>query len=185
MDNPSSLVVHPAPHPSFEVHRAGFGLDHPYLELCWAPVLGPSSVLLLRRIPSLWQESAPVEVDLTELGAQLGLGGGAGRHSPMARTVERIVRFRFATWSQPSALEVFTEVPPLPQRHLDRVPRWCAQRHEQLLSAHLDTLGRQAGGVAAPVGSPFPRVPDAQRMSARLDQLSAARMAPLDTGLSR
>jgi hypothetical protein len=68
-------------------------------------------VLLLRRFPSLWRESVPVEVDLGDLGAQLGLGGGAGRHRPIARTVERIVRFRFATRSQPGALDVFTEVP--------------------------------------------------------------------------
>jgi len=185
MENPSSLEVHPAPHPKLEVHRAGFPLDHPYLEQCWTPVLGPSSVLLLRRIPWLWRESAPAEVDVGELGAQLGLGRGDGRHSPMARTVERIVRFRFASWSGPGALDVFTEVPPLPDRHLDRVPGWCVERHEQLLTAHLDALGRQGGGVAAPAGSPFRPGSDAQRMSQQLDQLTAARMAPVDNGLRR
>jgi hypothetical protein len=185
MENPSSLEVHPAPHPKLEAHRAGFPLDHPYLEQCWTPVLGPSSVLLLRRIPWLWRESAPAEVDVGELGAQLGLGHGDGRHSPMARTVERIVRFRFASWSGPGTLDVFTEVPPLPDRHLDRVPRWCVERHEQLLTAHLDALGKQSGGVGAPAGSPFRPGADAQRMSEQLDQLTAARMGPVDNGLQR
>jgi hypothetical protein len=185
MENASSLEVRPAAHPKLEVHRAGFPLDHPYLEQCWTPVLGPSSVLLLRRVPWLWRESAPAQVDVGELGAQLGLGRGNGRHSPMSRTVERIVRFRFASWSEPGVLDVFTELPPLPERHLDRVPRWCVERHEQLLTAHLDALGRQAGGVAAPVGSPFRPGSDAQRMSEQLGQLNTAPIAPADTGLGR
>ena len=185
MENPSLLEVHPAPHPKLEVHRAGFPLDHPYLEQCWTPVLGPSSVLLLRRVPLLWRESAPAEVDLGDLGAQLGLGRGDGRHSPMARTIERIVRFRFASSSQPGVLDVFTEVPPLPERHLDRVPQWCVERHEQLLSAHLESLGRQAGGPAAPAALPFRPDSDAQRVSQQLDQLTTAWMAPVETGLRR
>lgn len=186
METTSSLEVHPAPHPKLEVHRAGFPLDHPYLEQCWTPVLGPSSVLLLRRVPLLWRESAPAQVDVGELGAQLGLGRGDGRHSTMGRTVERIVRFRFANWSEPGVLDVFTEVPPLPERHLDRVPRWCVERHEQLLTTHLEALARQAGEVVEPAaGSPFPPGSDARRMSQQLDQLTTARMVPADTGLSR
>ncbi len=173
METPASLEVHPAPHPKLEVHRAGFPLDHPYIEQCWTPVLGPSSVLLLRRIPWLWREATPAEVDVGELGVQLGLGRGGGRHSPIARTVDRIVRFRFAAWSGP----------PLSQRHLDRVPRWCANRHEQLLSAHLEALG-QAGGVAQ-AASPFRPGSEGARMSRQLDQLPTARMSSGNPGLSR
>ena len=184
METPASLEIHPAPHPKLEVHRAGFPLDHPYLEQCWTPVLGPSSVLLLRRMPWLWRDATPAEIDVAELGAQLGLGHGASRHSPIGRTVERIVRFRFAAWSGPGVLDVFSEAPPLSQRHLDRVPQWCVERHEQLLSAHLDGLGRQAGG-AAPVVTPFRGGSDAERMSHQLNQLAAARMNHADTGLSR
>lgn len=184
METPASLEVHPAPHPKLEVHRAGFPLDHPYIEQCWTPVLGPSSVLLLRRIPWLWREATPAEVDVGELGAQLGLGRGDGRHSPIARTVDRIVRFRFAAWSGAGTLDVFTEAPPLSQRHLDRVPRWCANRHEQLLSAHLEALG-QAGAVAPAAVSPFRPASEAARMSQQLDQLPTARMSTGNPGLSR
>jgi hypothetical protein len=55
------------------------------------------------------------------------------------------VRFRFAAWSGPGVLDVFTEAPPLPRRHLGRVPQWCAERHEELLSATLRVSG---GGLA-------------------------------------
>jgi hypothetical protein len=186
MDNPTSLEVHPAPHPKLEVHRAGFSLDHAYLEQCWTPVLGPSSVLLLRRMTALWREAAPATVDVAELGAQLGLGHGGSKHSPIARTIERVVRFRFASWSAPGVLDVYTEVSPLPPRQLERVPRWCVDRHEELLSRHLAELGRHAGVVrpAAPA-SPFRVTDAAERMSRQLNEFALARMATPDTGLSR
>jgi hypothetical protein len=96
MDNPSSLEAHLAPHPKLEVHRGRFPLDHPYLEQCWTPVLGPSK-LLLRRVPWLWSEATPAEIDIGALGAQLGRGDGC--HSPMGRTVERIARLLSASSS--------------------------------------------------------------------------------------
>ena len=185
METPASVEVHPAPHPKLEVHRAGFPLDHPYIEQCWTPVLGPSSVLLLRRMPWLWREATPAQVDIGELGAQLGLGRGDGRHSPIGRTMERIVRFRFANWSAPGALDVFTEVAPLPQRHLDRVPRWCVDRHEQLLSAHLDDLARRADVITPAAVPPFRPGSEPGRMSQQLNELAASRMSSAHTDLGR
>lgn len=184
METPASLEIHPAPHPNLEVHRAGFPLDHPYLEQCWTAraraQLGPAAA----GMPWLWRDATPAEIDVAELGAQLGLGHGDSRHSPIGRTVERIVRFRFASWSGPGVLDVFSEAPPLSHRHLDRVPQWCVERHEHLLSAHLEGLGRQAGG-ATPAVTPFRGGTEADRMSHQLDQLATARMNHADTGLSR
>ncbi len=132
--------LHGVPHPFADVRQAGFPLDHPYLEECWASALGPSSVLLLRRMPVLWQASMPAEIELGELAASIGLSRGIGPNSPVHRTIDRLARFRFAERSGDLEITLFTEVPPLPRSLLQRAPQWTRDRHEQLLSRHLDDL---------------------------------------------
>lgn len=135
------LVFHATPHPDARVHRAGFDLDSAYLERCWLPIVGPSSVLMLRRMPQLWERGSSVAVPVDELANALGLGGATGRHSPVMRTVDRLVRFRFAAWSSPSELDVYTEAAPLPHRYVDRLPASVRETHDQLLERHLQQLG--------------------------------------------
>ncbi|MGH9030535.1 MAG: hypothetical protein ACRDZV_00270 [Acidimicrobiia bacterium] len=172
MNEPNLLIVHAAGHPVPAVHRAGFSLDHPYVERCWAPILGPSSILLLRRMPDLWKQAPTVAVPLDELARSLGLGAGTGRNSPMWRTLERVVTFRFAAWSGERELDVYTEVPPLSPRHLDRVPESTRTRHEELLGAHLDGLAAATGTAASIDARPA-------RMADRLDRLQAVAPAAL------
>src|SRR4051812_7715010 len=174
---PDVLDVHAVPHPATPVRQAGFPLDHPYLEHCWTPVIGPSSTLLLRRCSWLWREAAPAHVSLEELAGQLGLGKGTGRSSPIWHTVERVVRFRFAAMPAPGELHVYTEVPPVPSRRLDRLPGWCRAEHERLLGQHLDGLARSAGQAPA---SPDAVPPSHVRMAERLERIApqAARIAP-------
>ncbi len=171
---PDRLILNPVPHPTPQVHRAGFSLEHPYLERCWAPIIGPTSVLLLRRASALWREQAPASVDVGELSASLGLGSGTGRSSPLCHTLERVVRFGVAAWSGPGELDVYTEVPPLSPRRLDRVPVWTARQHHQLLTHHLADLAQQASAPAV--------APEPISMTARLDRLQHR---PADLGLAR
>ena len=140
METNQVVRLHAVPHPSAPVRQAGFPLDHPYIEQCWAPVIGPTSVLLLRRLPVLWRENLSVEVSLEELAGSLGLGRSTERNGSLHRTLDRLVRFRFAAAQGPADLAVFTEAPPVPARQLDRLPSWCRSRHTQLLGAHLDGL---------------------------------------------
>ena len=164
---PQHLVrLHPVAHPSAQVHRAGFGLDHPYIEQCWAPLLGPTSTLLLRRLPVLWHEHEHVEIEIGELARSLGLGASTGRHGSLQHTLDRLVRFRFADSEEPLDLRVFTEVAPVPTRQLDRLPQWCQNRHVHLLGEHLDRLAQQHGHTepperrCRPPRSPQPTQPD-------------------------
>jgi hypothetical protein len=60
------LAIHAVPHR--KVRRVGFPLDDPYVEQVWAAVIGPSALLVLRRLPVLWLEREPAVVDLRELG---------------------------------------------------------------------------------------------------------------------
>jgi hypothetical protein len=176
-NTPEVLDLHAVPHPDSPVRQAGFPLDHPYLEHCWTPVLGPSSVLLLRRCPWLWREATPTCVSTEELAGQLGLGRGTGGSSPVWHTVQRVVRFRFAVMPAPGELHVYTEVPPVPARQLDRLPTWCQAEHERLLGTHLDALARPAGQAAAPAGAV---TPSHARMAQHLERLTAqpAAIAP-------
>src|SRR4051794_24052462 len=112
------LVLQPVPHPNRVVHHAGFGLDDPYIERCWAPVVGPSVVLVLRRLPLVWRDVVPAIVDPDEFSRSLGLGRSTGSHSKLARTIDRLVTFGFAHRADDGTLEVFTTVRPLPANQL-------------------------------------------------------------------
>lgn len=161
MDTNQLVRLHAVPHPSAPVRQAGFPLDHPYIEQCWASLIGPTSVLLLRRLPVLWRENVSFEVSLEDLAGSLGLGRSTGRNGSLQRTLDRLVRFRFAAAEGPGDLAVFTEVPPVLAHQLDRLPAWCQSRHVQLLGAHLDGLAQLHAAPASPTN-----------LAARLDRLS-------------
>ncbi len=165
---PEVIDLHAVPHPVAPVRQAGFPLDHPYLEHCWTPVVGPSSVLLLRRCTWLWREAAPAQIPVEDLAGQLGLGRGSGRNSPIRHTLERVVRFRFATMASPGELQVYTEVPPLPERQLERLPSWCRREHERLLGQHLDGLAQ----LSRPSFPSTETAPPHVRMGRHLDRLT-------------
>lgn len=137
------LEIAPRTHPDPVVERAGFPLDHPYLERCWAPAMGPSAVLFLRRLPELWRQQAPAVVDVDELARSFGLGAAQGAHSRFGRSLERVLQARFAEWTVPGeGLAVYTEVRPLGERLLDRVPDSTRRAHDRLLAEHLDRLAQ-------------------------------------------
>ena len=171
MTTPRALEVHPVRHWLAPVRQAGFPLDHPYLEQCWAPVLGPSSVLLLRHCNALWADSAPARVPLAQLGRQLGLGGGTAPSSHIWRTVGRVVDNGFAVHAGPGELHVYTEVPPVPARLLARTPTWCRAAHDRLLGEHLDALARSSSPERALLTVGAPPMPGGtpHRMAALLE----------------
>lgn len=150
MQTPSTLIISPVAHPDPRVHRAGFSLDHPYLERCWLPILGPTSVLLLRRMPSLWRNDPAVGVPVDELAVVLGLGNGTGRNSPVWRTIDRLARFNFADRVKDNQIDVYTEAPPLGARNLAGLPQSVRDAHDELLAAHLERLGLVAPAAPAP-----------------------------------
>ena len=155
MQTPSTLIISPVGHPDPRVHRAGFPLDDPYLERCWLPILGPTSVLLLRRMPVLWQRDPAIGIPVDELAFVLGLGNGTGRHSPVWRTIDRLARFNFAYRVKDNLVEVYTEAPPLNARQLATLPESVRDAHDQLLTAHVERLGLVAAAQpAAPTAPP-------------------------------
>lgn len=154
------ITISPAGHPDPRVAQAGFDLEHAYVERCWAPVLGPTSTALLRRLPVLWAEAEPVRADFVELSRSLGVGTGRGAHSPLSRTLDRLVRYRFARQAGDGRWEVFRQVRPLEAHELHQLPEWSRRMHAELLDRHI-----------AGLTSTTP----AAQITARLDRIQARR----------
>lgn len=167
------ITISPAGHPDPRVAHAGFDLEHAYVERCWTPVLGPTSTALLRRLPALWVEAEPVRADFVELSRSLGVGTGRGAHSPLSRTLDRLVRYRFARQAGDGRWEVFRQVRPLEAHQLDRLPEWSRRMHTELLDRHISGLASAS--------------PTAQ-LTARLDRIQSRRQPhprPITTTPSR
>ena len=141
MEHHRTLQFTPVDHPDARVRRIGFNLTDPYVEQCWSAVLGPSSTLLLRRLPTLWIARVPAEIDAGELSRSLGLGAGVGERSRLAATLDRLVNFGLARPTPDGAgLDVYRQVPPLTQRQLARLPEWTRDAEDRLLGTHLTQI---------------------------------------------
>ena len=103
-----------------------------YVEQFWLPVLGPSTVLLLRRFAS-HLDDAPygADVRVEELARRLGIGERFGPNAPLARTLKRCVDFQMAEW-RGARLAVRRRLPPLTRRHLRRLPDSLQHEHDEL-----------------------------------------------------
>lgn len=147
---PATVELCPLFDPTLD--RVGFSLDHPYIERVYCSVLGPTSVLLLRRAGELFAEHPRgVTVDVVDLSRSLGLGGRAdaddvGRHSPLRRTLDRLTRFDMARWAGEDRLGIHPKVPALATHHLARLAEPVQELHHRLVSDHLGGLVARAEG---------------------------------------
>jgi len=151
-----------------------FGV-HPcsrYVELYWLGVIGPSTTWLLRRLSyGLEVNRDGFELDLCETARALGLGERLGKNSPFRKALHRLCTFELARAHGPGALAVRTSVPPLPLRHLSRLPeslqvshrRWTAeqrlsgpeqmQRRARRLAEGLASRGQTAAQIERQLGA--------------------------------
>jgi hypothetical protein len=131
-DERTWLLVRPLMDPVVEEH--GFPVMSAYVETVVLPILGPTSVLLLRRLGA-WVTVCPdgVQVDLPTLAADLGLGRRAGRNSPLQRSLTRLCKFTMAEW-QGEALAVRTAVAPVSERHLARLSPGVVAMHRSIMA---------------------------------------------------
>ena len=141
MENRTVLTFNLVEHPDARVQRVGFDLTDPYVEHCWGPVLGPTSTLLLRRMPLLWAEREPATITHGELAKTLGLGGNGGENSKLMRSIDRLVQFRLAAWQVPGqSLDVRRQVPGLSPGQVELLPVWSKRLHERLLDERVNGL---------------------------------------------
>jgi hypothetical protein len=175
---PAFVELSPLFDPTLE--RVGFPLDHPYVERVYCSVLGPTSVLLLRRAGQLFAEHPEgLRVDLVDLSRSLGLGVRAdaddlGHNAPLRRTMDRLVRFRTATWRGEDRLAIHPKLPALERHRVAQLAEPVQASHRRLLTDHLDGLvARAEGRELEPVAAgpaPAPTAP------ARQESVVAARL---------
>lgn len=129
-----------------------------YVELYWLGIIGPSTTWLLRRLSyGLEMHPTGLDVDLVEMARSLGLGERMGKNSPFRRALQRLCTFELARPHGPQAMAVRIRIPPLPLRHLGRLPeslqashrRWLAEQRLPEVEQMRRRARRLAGGLAA------------------------------------
>jgi hypothetical protein len=125
-------TLHLVPWPDPVIDTLGHDPRSWYVEHFWLPVVGPTATWLLRRMVSRF-DAAPdgFDLDLDDTARGLGLGGREGRHSPFQRALARCVSFHLARPHGQGALAVRRRMPPLPRRHLDRLPATLQKVHAE------------------------------------------------------
>ncbi len=89
------------------VDALGFLPHDPYSELVATPTLGPSAVLAWRRLAgTLIHRPDDFILEVAELAHALGLGAGTAHHSPICRTLRRLVAFDLARFVDESTYAV-------------------------------------------------------------------------------
>jgi len=146
VESPNVLVLRSISHPVASIDRVGFPLDHPYVEQCLLPWLGPSSVLFLRRMPELWKDADHAQVPSDELADLLGI-----KHDQLRRTLDRVDKFGFAKRPGPGQVHVYRRCAPLSTRLLARQPERARDAHHRLVAEHLDQLAHGGDSAAAQI----------------------------------
>lgn len=103
-----------------------------YVEQYWLGILGPSTTWLLRRV-SYGLEAHPdgFVLDLGDTAHALGLGDRMGKNSPFRRALHRLAKFELARPHGADGIAVRTRIPPLPLRHIQRLPPSLQESHRQ------------------------------------------------------
>lgn len=115
--------------PVVETH--GFGPRSTYVEVCWLPVLGPTSTWTYRRLGTLVLSGGQIRVNLADLADSLGLGPGLGRSSKLGKALSRLEHFEVVRW-QNGHLAVRRALGQLPAAQLGRASRSVRAAHHRL-----------------------------------------------------
>lgn len=118
----------------------GWPIGSSYVEEFWLPIMGPSSVAALRWLDRRANEFQRSNImDLAELATAIGLGATTSRHSPIVRTLERLVRFDAARTDTTDAampqLSVYTHLFAVPTRLVARLPHRLQTTHSRAITA--------------------------------------------------
>lgn len=118
------------------VDAAGYDPRSAYVEEFWLGTLGPTALLLLRRLVTAFDRYPDgYELDLEVTAAALGLGHRRGSASPFRRAFHRCVMFGLAQQLVGEGYRIRRRVPELPLRHLRRFPPAIQADHARWVAA--------------------------------------------------
>lgn len=125
-----TLVIEPWP--DTVIDQLGHDPRSVYVERFWLGILGPSTILLLRRLADdLEAHPTGFTLDLPDAARSLGIGTRGGRHSPFMRTVERVCRFGAGQWRGAETLAVRRHLAPLTRSQVARLSPALQTQHQQ------------------------------------------------------
>ena len=126
-----------------------------YVERFWLPTLGPTSLLLLRRLAShLDREPDGCALDVADLSQSLGLGAREGTSSPLFRSLDRLTQFELACSPASRTYAVRRTVPPVNRRHVQRLPASLQQRARRVARGAPRRPRRSSTPAPGPAASP-------------------------------
>lgn len=130
----TEVFVLPQLDPSADPH--GFDPRSHYAEQFWLPILGPSTLWLLRRLAQRFDvEPNGFRLDLHELSASLGIRSKAGgRNTTFHRSIERLVTFNMGRTIDDETISVRRIMPPLHSGQVRRLSPGQQQRHADVLT---------------------------------------------------
>jgi hypothetical protein len=178
------------PHPNRMVRASGLEPTDPYLEWCWLPVVGPSTVALVRHVADLTKPSGEACVPLSDLGRLLGLGAVEvpSRNNKLVRTMGRAQQFGLAFSNvggpgDPVTFGIHSHLALVPAPLLDRLPDVSRQRHVATVEAVNETLtaaGLPALRSARPAGLVGPNRPQTIPRTSLPGSLATPLRRPVD-----
>ena len=137
------------PWPDSVIDEVGHDPRSAYVERFWLGVLGPSSVVLLRRLAGELESSpSGFSLPLEETARALGLGTRGGRNSPFLRTITRCAQFRLVHFDETAAtILARRKLPPLTRGQVSKLPEPLQRLHEdwQTNPAQADARQRVRG----------------------------------------
>ena len=111
-----------------------FPLAHDYFEIVYAPMIGPTAVLLARAMMRhLEAANGPTIVSPVELALEVGIRASSadplGKKSHLVRTIDRLAHDRIVSRLGDRVLGVRLAVPPLSERALEKLPALALEAH--------------------------------------------------------
>lgn len=115
-----------------------FPLDHAYFEIVYAPLIGPTAVLLARAMARhLDTAGGPTTVCPVELALEVGIRASStdplGRKSHLVHAIDRLAHDRIVSRLGERVLGVRVAVPALTARALEKLPAAAIQAHRDFV----------------------------------------------------
>ena len=126
------------------VDERGYEPRSGYVERFWLPVIGPTASWIYRRLTDdLHAHPCGLDVDLSDLAAQMGLAHRPDRTRRFDRALERCIMFGLAQRNG-DTLAVRCYAPSVPRRFLERLPAHMVDDHDRLVThvPDLDAMNR-------------------------------------------
>ncbi len=126
------------------IDQIGYDPRSNYVEHFWLPVLGPSSIWLLRRAGFLLEMyPGGIEIPAAFLASSLGLGDAKGTNSLLLKTLQRCVDFEVARQTNEGTFAFRRKLAPLTVRQLSRLPKALADSHPTLSHSGTEELDKE------------------------------------------